>query len=182
MERHIQVPISEQECVSLKAGDYVYITGTIYTARDAAHKRMQETLQEGKVLPVELNNNIIYYMGPSPAREGRAIGSAGPTTASRMDKYAPQLLDLGLRGMIGKGKRSQEVKDAIVRNGAVYLAAVGGAGALLSKAIWKSEVIAYDDLGTEAIRRLEVKDFPAIVVIDSEGNDLYETAIEEYRE
>lgn len=182
MERHIQAPISEQECISLKAGDYVYITGTIYTARDAAHKRMQETLQEGKELPVELNNNIIYYMGPSPAREGRAIGSAGPTTASRMDKYAPQLLDLGLRGMIGKGKRSQEVKDAIVRNGAVYLAAVGGAGALLSKAIWKSEVIAYDDLGTEAIRRLEVKDFPAIVVIDSKGNDLYETAIKEYRE
>ena len=182
MERHIQAPISEQESISLKAGDYVYITGTIYTARDAAHKRMQETLQEGKALPIELTDNMIYYMGPSPAREGRVIGSAGPTTASRMDKYAPQLLDMGLRAMIGKGKRSQAVKDAIVKNHAVYLAAVGGAGALLSKAILKSEVIAYEDLGTEAIRRLEVKDFPAIVVIDSEGNDLYETAIEEYKE
>ena len=182
MERHIQAPISEQDSMSLHAGDYVYITGVVYTARDAAHKRMQETLQAGERLPIELQDNVIYYMGPSPAREGRAIGSAGPTTASRMDKYAPQLLDLGLKGMIGKGKRSQEVKDAIVRNHAVYLAAVGGAGALLSKAILKSEVIAYDDLGTEAIRRLEVKDFPAIVVIDSEGNDLYETAIEEYRE
>lgn len=182
MERHIQAPISEQESISLKAGDYVYITGTIYTARDAAHKRMQETLQEGKALPIELADNMIYYMGPSPAREGRVIGSAGPTTASRMDKYAPQLLDMGLRAMIGKGKRSQAVKDAIVKNHAVYLAAVGGAGALLSKAILKSEIIAYEDLGTEAIRRLEVKDFPAIVVIDSEGNDLYETAIEEYKE
>ena len=182
MERRIQAPISEQESISLKAGDYVYITGTIYTARDAAHKRMQETLQEGKALPIELADNMIYYMGPSPAREGRVIGSAGPTTASRMDKYAPQLLDMGLRAMIGKGKRSQAVKDAIVKNHAVYLAAVGGAGALLSKAILKSEIIAYEDLGTEAIRRLEVKDFPAIVVIDSEGNDLYETAIEEYKE
>lgn len=180
MEKHIQVPISKQECSSLKAGDYVYITGTLYTARDAAHKRMQETLQEGKTLPLMLENNMIYYMGPSPARKGCAIGSAGPTTASRMDKYAPQLLDLGLCGMIGKGKRSCEVKEAIVRNGAVYLAAVGGAGALLSKTIWKSEVIAYDDLGTEAIHRLEVKDFPAIVVIDGEGNDLYESAAAEY--
>lgn len=182
MERHIQAPISEQDSASLKAGDYVYITGTIYTARDAAHKRMQETLLAEKELPIVLQDNMIYYMGPSPAREGRAIGSAGPTTASRMDKYAPQLLDLGLKGMIGKGKRSQEVKDAIVRNHAVYLAAVGGAGALLSKAIVKSEVIAYEDLGTEAIRKLEVENFPAIVVIDSEGNDLYETAIEEYKE
>lgn len=182
MEKYIQTPLSQQACVSLHAGDYVYITGTIYTARDAAHKRMQETLQAGGELPFDLQDNVIYYMGPSPARKGRVIGSAGPTTASRMDKYAPQLLDLGLGGMIGKGKRSLEVKAGIVRNHSVYLAAVGGAGALLSKAIQKSEVIAYDDLGTEAIRKLEVKDFPAIVVIDSEGNDLYETAAEAYRE
>ena len=141
---------------------------------------MSEALQRQEQLPIDMENNVIYYMGPSPAREGRPIGSAGPTTASRMDKYAPALLDLGLSGMIGKGKRSQEVKDAIVRNGAVYFAAVGGAGALLSKSILSSEVIAYDDLGTEAIRRLEVKDFPVIVVIDKDGNNLYETAIKEF--
>ena len=158
----------------------MYISGTIYTARDAAHKRMQETLDKGEKLPIEMGQNVIYYMGPSPAREGRPIGSAGPTTASRMDKYAPHLLDLGLKGMIGKGKRSKEVKEAIVRNKAVYFAAVGGAGALLSKAILSSEVIAYDDLGTEAIRKLEVKDFPVIVVIDSQGNDLYEMAVKEF--
>lgn len=159
----------------------MYITGTIYTARDAAHKRMYEALEKGENLPVDVKNNIIYYMGPSPAREGRPIGSAGPTTASRMDKYAPALLDLGLAGMIGKGKRSDAVREAIVKNGAVYFAAVGGAGALLSRSITKSEVIAYDDLGTEAIRRLEVQDFPVIVVIDSEGNNLYETAVQEYQ-
>ncbi|MBD5516575.1 MAG: Fe-S-containing hydro-lyase [Lachnospiraceae bacterium] len=179
MERHIQAPINKEEAAALRAGDYVYISGTIYTARDAAHKRMYETLAQGGALPLEMENNVIYYMGPSPAREGRPIGSAGPTTASRMDKYAPDLLDLGLIGMIGKGKRSQAVKEAIVRNGAVYFAAVGGAGALLSKSITKSEVIAYDDLGTEAIRKLEVKDFPVIVVIDSEGADLYETVTAE---
>ncbi len=180
MDRHILAPINKEELAVLKAGDYVYITGTIYTARDAAHKRMQETLDKGEGLPIELENNLIYYMGPSPAREGRPIGSAGPTTASRMDKYAPQLMDLGLAGMIGKGKRSQEVMDAIVRNGAVYFAAVGGAGALLSKSITGSEVVAYDDLGTEAIRKLEVKDFPVIVVIDKDGNNLYESAIKEF--
>lgn len=181
MDRYINAPISDEDARSLRAGDYVYITGTIYTARDAAHKRMYEALQENKELPLKMENNIIYYMGPSPAREGRPIGSAGPTTASRMDKYAPALLDLGLKGMIGKGKRSQEVKDAIIRNGAVYFAAVGGAGALLAQRITKSTVIAYDDLGTEAIRELEVKDFPVIVVIDSEGNNLYETAIQQYK-
>ena len=181
MEKHIKVPMTREEAKQLKAGDYVYLTGTIYTARDAAHKRMQETLQRGEALPLEMKENVIYYMGPSPAREGRPIGSAGPTTASRMDKYAPELLDLGLGAMIGKGKRSQEVKDAIVRNGSVYFAAVGGAGALLSKCILSSEVIAYDDLGTEAIRKLQVKDFPVIVVIDSEGNNLYETAILDYK-
>ncbi len=180
MDKHVTAPIDKETARSLKAGDYVYISGTIYTARDAAHKRMDETLRCGGALPVDIKGQMIYYMGPSPAREGRPIGSAGPTTASRMDKYTPRLLELGMGAMIGKGKRSPEVIDAIVRNGAVYFAAVGGAGALLSKCITSSEVIAYDDLGTEAIRRLTVEDFPAIVVIDSEGNNLYETAVREY--
>ena len=174
MERYMQAPLDKEEVKALEAGDYVYITGTIYTARDAAHLRMSEALDRGEELPIDLNNNIIYYMGPTPAREGRAIGSAGPTTASRMDKYAPRLLDLGLTGMIGKGRRKPEVTDAIVRNGAVFFAAVGGAGALLSKCIKKAEVIAYDDLGTEAIRKLEVENFPVIVVIDSKGRNLYD--------
>lgn len=182
MDKQITAPISKETARQLHAGDYVYITGTIYTARDAAHKRMQEALQRGEALPLDMKENVIYYMGPSPAREGRPIGSAGPTTSSRMDKYAPELLDLGLGAMIGKGKRSQAVQDAIVRNGAVYFAAVGGAGALLSKCILSSKVIAYDDLGTEAIRELQVKDFPVIVVIDSEGNNLYETAIFDYKQ
>jgi fumarate hydratase subunit beta len=174
MEKHITVPFDKETAKSLKAGDYVYLTGVIYTARDAAHKRMDEALNNGDKLPIDINNNVIYYMGPSPAREGRPIGSAGPTTATRMDKYTPRLLDMGLTGMIGKGKRQPKVKEAIVRNNAVYFAAVGGAGALLSQRILKSDVVAYDDLGTEAIRRLEVENFPVIVVIDSEGNDLYE--------
>ena len=182
MERYITVPFDEETAKELKSGDYVYLSGTIYTARDAAHKRMYEAIKAGDKLPLEIKDAMIYYMGPSPAREGRPIGSAGPTTASRMDKYAPTLLDLGQRGMIGKGKRTEEVRQALMRNDAVYFAAVGGAGALLSKAIMKSEVIAYDDLGTEAIRKLEVKDFPVIVVIDTEGNNLYETAIEAYKE
>lgn len=181
MSKKITAPLSNEEAKNLKSGDYVYITGTIYTARDAAHKRMYEALEKGESLPIDMENNIIYYMGPSPAREGRPIGSAGPTTASRMDKYAPKLLDLGLKGMIGKGKRSKQVIDAIIRNGCVYFAAVGGAGAILSKCIKTSEVVAYDDLGTEAIRKLYVEDFPSIVVIDSQGNNLYETAIKEYR-
>ena len=155
--------------------------GTIYTARDAAHKRMYETLREGGDLPINIEGQAIYYMGPSPAREGRPIGSAGPTTASRMDKYTPELLDLGMGAMIGKGKRSQEVIDAVVRNKAVYFAAVGGAGALLSKCITSSEIVAYEDLGTEAIRKLTVVNLPVIVVIDSKGNNLYETAVKEYR-
>ena len=181
MDRKIQVPISKEDAKSLKAGDYVYLTGTIYTARDAAHKRMQEALDKGNELPFDVAGNVIYYMGPSPAKEGRPIGSAGPTTASRMDKYTPKLLDMGLGAMIGKGKRSQAVIDAVIRNGSVYFAAIGGAGALLSQRILKSEVIAYDDLGAEAIRKLEIKDFPVVVVIDSEGNNLYETAILKYR-
>lgn len=174
MEYHLNAPLTKEDAIKLRAGDMVYITGTIYTARDAAHKRMSEALAKGEELPLELKDNIIYYMGPSPARPGRPIGSAGPTTASRMDKYAPSLLDLGLRGMIGKGKRTKEVQEAIIRNGAVYFAAIGGAGALLSKAITSATVIAYDDLGTEAIRKLTVENFPCIVVIDSEGTNLYE--------
>ena len=182
MDRYIQVPISKEDAKSLKAGDYVYLTGTIYSARDAAHKRMQETMDKGEVLPLEIKDTVIYYMGPSPAREGRPIGSAGPTTSSRMDKYAPKLLDMGLGAMIGKGKRNQAVLDAIVRNKSVYFAAIGGAGALLSKCIKSSEIVAYEDLGTEAIRKLQVKDFPVIVVIDSDGSNLYDTAVLQYRE
>lgn len=182
MEQYLHTPLTEEKARKLKAGDYVYITGTVYTARDAAHKRMQEALDAGEPLPIDMKDTVIYYMGPSPAREGRPIGSAGPTTASRMDKYAPRLLDLGLKGMIGKGRRSGEVLDAIVRNGAVYFVAVGGAGALLSKAITAAEVVAYEDLGTEAIYKLEVTDFPVIVVADAEGGNLYETAVKEYAE
>lgn len=160
----------------------MYLTGTIYTARDAAHKRMYEALQNGETLPFDIEGNVIYYMGPSPAREGRPIGSAGPTTASRMDKYTPALLELGMRGMIGKGRRTEAVRESMMKNQAVYFAAVGGAGALLSKSILQAEVIAYEDLGTEAIRKLEIKDFPVIVVMDCEGNNLYDMAIEQYKE
>ncbi|MBQ1290990.1 MAG: Fe-S-containing hydro-lyase [Lachnospiraceae bacterium] len=173
MDRYLETPLTKEKTAQLQAGDMVYLTGTIYTARDAAHKRMEQALRAGEELPFPIRDAVIYYMGPSPAREGRPIGSAGPTTASRMDKYTPELLDLGMSAMIGKGKRSQEVRDAIVRNGAVYLAAIGGAGALLSRSIEKAEVIAYEDLGTEAVRRLTVKNFPAIVVFDSQGRDLY---------
>ena len=174
MEKYIHAPLDAETISGLRAGDFVYITGTIYTARDAAHKRMSEALAKNEMLPITLENNIIYYLGPSPASEGRPIGSAGPTTSGRMDKYTPELLDLGLKGMIGKGKRSAAVKEAIIRNGCVYFAAIGGAGALLSKAITESEIIAFEDLGTEAIRKLEVVDFPVIVVMDAKGNDLYE--------
>lgn len=174
MEKRIIAPFDKAQVEDLHAGDYVYISGTIYSARDAAHKRMFEAINEGKDIPIDLENNVIYYLGPTPAKPGQVIGSAGPTTASRMDKYTPLLLDRGLNGMIGKGKRSKEVIESMIKNKAVYFAATGGAGALLSKCIVKSEVIAYDDLGTEAIRKMEVKDFPAIVVIDSEGKNLYE--------
>nr|WP_314460476.1 Fe-S-containing hydro-lyase [uncultured Clostridium sp.] len=182
MDYHMKAPVSKEDAQKLKAGDYVYLTGTIYTARDAAHKRMKEALDNNESLPFDIKGNVIYYMGPSPAREGRPIGSAGPTTASRMDRYTPQLLDLGLGAMIGKGKRNKEVIDSIIRNQSVYFAAVGGAGALLSKCIYSSKVVAYEDLGTEAIRCLEIKEFPVIVVIDSKGNNLYETALAQYRE
>ena len=180
MDRHINAPFSREDIKDLRAGDMVFITGTIYTARDAAHKRMYETLKNNGQLPFELKGNVIYYMGPSPARPGNVIGSAGPTTASRMDKYAPELIELGLMGMIDKGKRTKEVHEAVKSNGAVYFAAIGGAGALLSKCITSAEVIAYEDLGTEAVRKLEVKEFPCIVVIDPKGNDLYETAAKQY--
>ena len=173
MEYRIDLPLTKEYAKKLKIGDKVLLTGTIYTARDAAHKRMDESLDNDGTLPFDIKGNIIYYMGPSPARPGRPIGSAGPTTASRMDKYTPRLLDLGMAGMIGKGKRSPEVLEAVVRNEAVYFAAIGGAGALLSKCIKSSEVIAYDDLGTEAIRKLYVEDFPCIVVADTEGGNLY---------
>lgn len=200
----INVPFERAQVERLKSGDYVYLTGTLYSARDAAHKRLYDSIVRAEsdltiggeagnktglsgkelynqgILPLDITDNIFYYLGPTPAKEGQVIGSAGPTTSSRMDKYTPLILSKGLVGMIGKGKRSQAVIDAIVENKAVYFAAVGGAGALLSKCIKKSEVIAYDDLGTEAIRRMEVEDFPVIVVIDSKGNNLYETAVEEY--
>ena len=182
MDKYIKAPLCDEDTRKLRAGDYVYITGIIYTARDAAHKRMDESLKAGEKLPISLKGNIIYYMGPSPARAGRVIGSAGPTTSSRMDKYTVGFLDEGLKGMIGKGKRSKEVMESIQKNKAVYFAAVGGAGALLSRSIKSSKVIAYDDLGTEAIRELQVANFPVIVVLDSEGNNLYDLAVEEYKE
>ena len=175
MEKYISLPLNEHDIEELKAGDYVYLNGIIYSARDAAHDRMQESI------PFDIQNQTIYYLGPSPAREGNVIGSAGPTTSSRMDKYTPRLLDLGLRGMIGKGKRSKEVIESIIKNKAVYFAAVGGAGAILSKCIKFSEVIAYEDLGPEAIHKLTVENFPVIVVIDSCGNNLYETAVDNFK-
>ena len=171
---NITTPITKEIASKLKAGDYVLLTGTIYTARDAAHLRMFETVKKGEALPFDIKDLVIYYLGPTPAREGKVIGSAGPTTSTRMDKYTPTLLDMGMTGMIGKGKRSAEVVDSMKKNTAVYFAAVGGAGALLSKCIKKSEVIAYDDLGTEAIRKLYVEDLPVITVIDCKGNNLYE--------
>lgn len=173
MDKYIKTPITKEMAKDLKSGDYVYISGTLYVARDAAHKRMIEALERGENLPFDIKNAAVYYMGPSPAREGRPIGSAGPTTSSRMDKYTPVLLDLGMAAMIGKGKRSQAVIDAMVRNGAVYFAAAGGAGALLSKCIIKSETVCYEDLGAEAVLKIEVLNFPAVTAIDSKGNKMY---------
>ncbi len=178
MDRFLSTPLTTEKTEELQAGDYVYITGTIYSARDAAHQRMYETMQKGEDIPIELKDAIIYYLGPTPEREGQVIGSAGPTTSSRMDKYTPLLLESGLKGMIGKGKRNKEVIDSMIKNKAVYFAAVGGAGALLSKKIISSRVIAYDDLGTEAIREMYVEDFPVIVVIDSKGKNLYEIVLQ----
>jgi fumarate hydratase subunit beta len=178
---NIKSPLDEETVKKLNAGDQVFITGVIYTARDAAHKRLVEALDKGEKLPLDLKNQVIYYMGPSPAKPGQVIGSAGPTTSGRMDSYAPHLLDSGLKGMIGKGNRSQAVKDAIQKYKAVYFAALGGAGALISKSIKKAEVIAYEDLGAEAIRRLEVENFPATVINDIHGADLYEQGRNKYQ-
>ena len=175
MEKRITTPLTLEKVKDLRCGDSVLISGVIYTARDAAHKRLCELAAQGKELPFPVQDSIIYFVGPAPAKGEQVIGSAGPTTSGRMDKYAPTLLDLGLKGMIGKGKRSAEVKEAVIRNKAIYFAAIGGAGALLSKSILKSEIITFEDLGAEAILKLEVKDFPVIVVMDSFGNDLYET-------
>ena len=172
-EWKIRLPLRDEDIGSLRAGDYVYLSGDLYVARDAAHRRLTELIEAGQDLPIALAGETIYYMGPSPAREGRVIGSAGPTTAGRMDPYTPRLLDLGLKGMVGKGRRSREVIDAIVRNHAIYLAAVGGAGALLSKHISRSEIVCYEDLGAEAIRRIRVEDFPLVLIVDCKGNDLY---------
>lgn len=178
----ITAPITREAARGLKAGDSCLISGVIYTARDAAHKRLCELVAEGKELPIDVENSVIYFVGPTPAKPGQAIGSAGPTTSYRMDAYSPTLIERGLTGMIGKGKRGPEVVAAMKQHGAVYFGAIGGCGALLSKCIKKAEVVAYDDLGAEAIRRLEVEDFPVIVVIDSEGNNLYESGRAEYLE
>lgn len=176
----ITAPMSKEVARSLKAGDSCLISGVIYTARDAAHKRLCELVAEGKELPFPVKDSIIYFVGPTPAKPGQAIGSAGPTTSYRMDAYSPTMIGCGQTGMIGKGKRGPEVVAAMKEHGAVYFGAIGGCGALLSKCIKKAEVVAYEDLGAEAIRRLEVEDFPAIVIIDSQGNNLYETGRANY--
>lgn len=180
MEIKLHTPLTKDEISKLKAGDSVLLSGVIYSARDAAHKRLIDLLNEGKELPLNIKDETIYYVGPSPAKPGNVIGSAGPTTSYRMDAYAPKLMDLGLKGMIGKGARNQEVIDSIIKNKCVYFGAIGGAAALIAKSIVKSEVIAYEDLGAEAIRRMEVKDMPLVVIIDSEGNNLYELGQKEY--
>ena len=180
MAINITAPLSREKARQLRAGDSCTITGTIYTARDAAHKRLCELVAQGKELPMDIKDAIIYFVGPTPAKPGQAIGSAGPTTSYRMDAYSPTLIALGQTGMIGKGKRGNEVIDAMKTHGAVYFGATGGCGALLSKCIKKAEIVAYEDLGAEAIRRLEVEDFPVVVIIDSEGNNLYETGRKAY--
>jgi len=181
MVKRVTLPLTDETLASLKAGDNVLLTGVMYVGRDAAHKRMIEALEQGKPLPFDIRGQTIYFMGPSPARPGQPIGSAGPTTSGRMDAYSPRLITEGLKGMIGKGMRSQEVKDAMKQYKAVYMAAIGGAGALISKSIKKSEVTAYEELGAEAVRRLEVKDFPVTVVNDIYGGDLYQEGKARYR-
>ncbi|MBS6007383.1 MAG: Fe-S-containing hydro-lyase [Clostridium baratii] len=180
MVKRVVTPLNDLEISELKCGDSIFLTGTIYTARDAAHKRLIELIEKGEGLPFDLKGETIYYVGPTPPKPGMVIGSAGPTTSYRMDDYAPKLLDLGLKGMIGKGLRNEEVIESIKRNKAIYFGAIGGAAALIGKSIVKSEVIAYEDLGSEAIRKLEVKDLPLVVVIDSLGNNLYEIGKENY--
>ena len=176
----IKAPLSQEDVKKLKAGDSCLLSGVIYTARDAAHKRLCELVAKGEKLPLDIENSVIYFVGPTPAKPGEVIGSAGPTTSYRMDAYSPTLISLGQTGMIGKGKRGPEVIEAMKKHGAVYFGAIGGAGALLAKCIKKAEVIAYEDLGAEAIRRLEVEDFPVVVIIDSEGNNLYESGRANY--
>jgi fumarate hydratase subunit beta len=181
MEKKLCLPIDEGVAESLEVGDYVLLSGEMYVARDAAHKRLIELLDQNKKLPFDITNQTIYYMGPSPSRPGNVIGSAGPTTATRMDRYTPRLLNLGLKGMIGKGKRSQDVLEAIIKNKAVYFAAIGGEGALISKQIIKSEFVCYEDLGAEAVRKIEVKDFPVIVAADCHGGYIYDEAIKKWK-
>lgn len=181
MEKKITLPITDEDIKNLKAGDSVLLTGSIITGRDAAHKRLYELIQKGEKLPIDIKGELIYYVGPAPAKPGYAVGPAGPTSSYRMDKYAPSLLDLGLKGMIGKGARNKEVVDAIVRNKGVYLVTIGGAAALIAKSIKSEEILCYEDLGTEAVRRYEVEDFPCIVAIDSNGNNVYETEPPKYR-
>lgn len=181
MEKKITLPITDEDIKNLKADDSVLLSGSIITGRDAAHKRLYELIQKGEKLPVDIKGELIYYVGPAPAKPGYAVGPAGPTSSYRMDKYAPSLLDLGLKGMIGKGARNKEVVDAIVRNKGVYLVAIGGAAALIAKSIKSEEILCYEDLGTEAVRRYEVEDFPCIVAIDSNGNNVYETEPPKYR-
>ncbi len=180
MEYRLTEPFTKEKVKDFRAGDTVLITGTIYTARDAAHKRLTELVERGEALPFALENSIIYYVGPTPAKPGYPIGSAGPTTSYRMDAYAPRFLDMGQLAMIGKGQRNEEVCEAVVRNGALYLAAIGGAAALMAKQIKKAEVVAFDDLGAEAVRKLYVEDLPLTVVLDSTGGNLYEQGREEY--
>lgn len=180
MEKRISTPLTYEKIKDLKAGDSVLLSGVIYTGRDAAHKRFVDLLEKGEELPIDVKDAVIYYVGPTPAKEGRAIGSAGPTTSYRMDAYTPQLLERGLKGMIGKGKRSKEVVDSMVKNGAVYFGAIGGAAALIGKCVKKAEIVTYEDLGAEAVRRLEVEDLPIVVVIDSKGNNLYEEGRKAY--
>jgi fumarate hydratase subunit beta len=182
MDIKLHTPLTEDKISNLKAGDNILLSGVIYSARDAAHKRLIELLDKGKELPLNIKDEIIYYVGPSPAKPGQVIGSAGPTTSYRMDAYAPRLMDLGLKGMIGKGARNKEVIDSIKKNKAVYFGAIGGAAALIGKSIIKSEIIAYEDLGAEAIRRMEVKDMPLVVIIDSQGNNLYDIGQKSYLE
>lgn len=180
MVKKISTPLTSEKVKDLKAGDSVLLSGVIYTARDAAHKRLVDLLDEGKKLPIDISNSIIYFVGPSPTKPGYSIGSAGPTTSYRMDAYSPRLLDLGLKGMIGKGKRNEEVINSMIKNTVVYFGAIGGAAALIARSIVKCDIVAYEDLGAEAIRRLEVKDMPVTVVIDSEGNNLYEMGRKDY--
>lgn len=180
MEKRITTPLTEEKVKDLKAGDSVLLSGVIYTGRDAAHKRLAELLEKGEELPIDVKDAVIYYVGPTPAKEGMAIGSAGPTTSYRMDAYTPALLDHGLRGMIGKGLRNTEVIESMKKNKAVYFGAIGGAAALIGKCVKKAEIVTYEDLGAEAIRRLEVEDLPIVVVIDSEGNNLYKVGREAY--